>query len=167
MLMHQQQQQQQENLYSPMMSRNPTLPSSSSWHPIHASPCEDMWELPASSSSMSDDTRDDFPTSGLHQEFSIYREDYSTSSNNHEQERRTPMPPTVTVRANHHRHNDHHRRESSRRLSNDDNSRHIRNSGIGLSEKKCVLGDATNTTLRRKNNNTSNTSRRIQTSYFN
>lgn len=156
------QQQQQENLYSPMMSRSPTLPSSSSWHPIHASPSEDMWELPASSSSMSDD-RDDFPTSGLHQEFSFYHEDYSTS-NNHEQERTTPMPPTVTVRANHHQHNDPHR-ESSPRLSNDDN-RNSRNNGIGLSETKCVLGDATNTTLRRKNN-TSNTSRRIQRSFLN
>jgi len=156
-----QQQRQQENLFSPMKSRSSTTVSSiSSWHPINASPSEDMWELPASSSSMSDDL-DDFHTSGLHQQF-IYsdndNDDYITDTIQ-EQDASTSMPPTVTVRTNFHR-NDHHR-DSSPTMSNA--SSDGRNSGIGLSKKKCVLGDATNT-LRRKIN-TSNT-RHIQRSNY-
>ena len=151
------QQQQQDNFYSPMMNGSRTPASSSSWHPIYTSTSQDMWELPSSSSSMSDD-RDDFPTSGLHQELPIYHDDYSTN-NNHEQETLTQMPSTVTIRTHH---NDS-RRDSSSRLNNNNNN-HSRSNGIGLSGKKCVLGDATNT-VRRKNN-TSNT-RRIQRSNFN
>lgn len=160
---------QPENLFSHMARRSPTTASSiSSWHPIHSSPSEDMWELPASSSSMSDD-RDDFHTSGLHQEFSIYmdHDDYSTNTTLQEHDASSTMPPTVTVRTNIHRgnhhHHHHHRRDSSSATSSV--SSRDRNSGIGLSERRCVLGDATNT-IRRKTN-PSITARRIQRSHFN
>mmetsp|Transcript_25787 Transcript_25787/g.56561 ORF Transcript_25787/g.56561 Transcript_25787/m.56561 type:complete len:183 (-) Transcript_25787:340-888(-) len=182
MLMQQQQQQLQQQEYhdtinSPIMSRSSkTILSASSWHPIQSSPSEDMWELPASASSMSmsSDDRDDFPTTpsgyGLHQEFSIYHDpddyQYSSSTNHHEE--RVSMPPTVTVRTTYHQHNHHneHRRySSSATMSN--MSDHNRNStgGVGLSGKKCVLGDATNT-VRRRNSNSNNT-RRMQRNYFN
>lgn len=154
---------QPENLFSPMSRRSPTTASSiSSWHPIHSSPSEDMWELPASSSSMSDD-RDDFHTSGLHQEFSIYmdHDDYSTNTTLQEHDASSTMPPTVTVRTNIHRGN--HRRDSS--LATGSVVSRDRNSRIGLSERRCVLGDATNT-IRRKTN-PSITTRRIQRSHFN
>jgi len=163
MLMQQQQKQYfHENSYSPTMSRIPTTISpSSSWHPIQSSPSEDMWELPASSSSMSDD-RDDFPTSsGLHQEFTIYQDDYPTAHNRNGinnttiQDEQTPMAPTVTVRTT--RSHDDHRRYSVATMSNTSTR-----SSMGLSGKKCVLGDATNT-VRTQNYN----SRRVQRSYFN
>jgi hypothetical protein len=162
-----QQPKQPENIFSPMTSRNPTTASSiSSWHPISASPSEDMWELPTSSSSMSSDDREDFHSSGLHQEFSIYNDnnDYNDYKTNtiHEQHASTPMPSTVTVRTNNHRNN--HRRDSSSLSLMSNASSRGRNSGIGLSEQRCVLGDATNT-LRRKSN-TSNTSS-MQRIYFN
>lgn len=150
----------QENLFSPAMNRSPmTVSSMSSWRPINASPSEDMWELPASSSSMSDD-RDDFHTSGLHQEFSIYNDndDYNTNTIQ-EQDASAPMPPTVSFRTNTFGNN--YRRDSSSTMS--DTSSRGRNSGIGLSKQRCVLGDTTNT-LRRKSN-PSNT-RSIQRSYF-
>jgi len=156
-----QQPKQQDNLFSPVIRRSPTTVSSmSSWHPINASPSEDMWELPASSSSVSDD-RDDFHTSGLHQEFSIYidNDDYSTNTMQ-EQDASMPMPPTVTVRMINHQNGN--RRDSSSTMSVA--SSRSRNSGIGLSGQRCVLGDATNT-LRRKNNSVN--TRRIQRSNFN
>lgn len=164
MIMHQQQQEQyHETIYSPIMNKSSTAKSSaSSWHPIQSSPSEDMWELPASASSMSMslDDRDDFPTTtsgyGLHQEFSIYED---PNEYHHHYEERTSMPPTVTVRTTHHNHNDHRQYSSSATMSNTNG--HNRNSTGG---KKCVLGDATNTV--RTRNNTSNT-RRIQMSYFN
>mmetsp|Transcript_12498 Transcript_12498/g.28851 ORF Transcript_12498/g.28851 Transcript_12498/m.28851 type:complete len:151 (-) Transcript_12498:321-773(-) len=145
-----QQQKQQESLSSSVMRRSPTTVSSiSSWHPINASPSDDMWELPASSSSMSDDG-EDFYTSGLHQEFSIYSDNHdgSINTNNREQDNLTPMPRTVSVRTTR-QHGYYNRRDTSSRMSNGTNR--SRNRGIGLSEDKCVLGDATNT-LRRKNN---------------
>lgn len=148
--------------FSQMARKSPTTVSStSSWHPINASPSEDMWELPASSSSMSDD-RDDFHSSGLYQEFSIYtdHDDYTYSTNTsalpEQQDSRTSLPPTVTIRTiNHHNH-----QETSAVRSG--TSSHSRNS---LSKQRCVLGDTTNT-LRRQNNSTSD-ARRIQRSYFN
>lgn len=153
----QQEPKQQENLFSHMARRSPTTVSSiSSWHPINASPSEDMWELPASSSSISDD-RDDFHASGLHQEFTIYtdHDDYSTNASLSEQDSHTTLPPTVTIRTNH---------NNTRRGITSGASRQNRNNGIGLSKQRCVLGDATNT-LRRQNN-ASNTTRRVQRSYF-
>lgn len=156
-----QQPKQPENLFPHMTSRSTKTASPiSSWHPINASPSEDMWELPASSSSVSDD-RDDFHTSGLHQEFTIYtdNDDYRTNTVR-EQDAHILMPPTVTVRINNHRNTD--RRDSSSTMSSVGSRG--RNSGMGLSERRCVLGDATNT-LRRKSN-TSN-ARSIQRSYFN
>ena len=152
---------QNENLVSPITSRIPMPASStSSWHPISASPSQDMWELPASSSGALDD-RDDFHTSGLHQEFSISSDtdDYSTNTI---QERHSfsSLPPSITVRTSDSRNN--HVRFSPSSISN--RSSRGRTSGVALSGHRCVLGDATNT-LRRKNN-ASNT-RRIQRSYFN
>jgi len=154
---------QPQDLFSHMARRSPTTVSSiSSWHPIHSSPSEDMWELPASSSSFSDD-RDDFHTSGLHQEFSIYHDDYSTNTALSEhQDSRVSLPPTVTFRTNN---DSSHRRDSSSVRSGP--SGRNRN---GISKQRCVLGDATNT-LRRQNNSSNNNStadtRRIQRSYFN
>ena len=174
MLMQQQQQEYHETINSPIMSRSSkTILSASSWHPIQSSPSEDMWELPASASSMSmsSDDRDDFPTTpsgyGLHQEFSIYRDPddyhYGSGTNHH-----ASMPPTVTVRTTQNQHNypNNHRRYSSSATMSSANG-HNRNStgGIGLLGKKCVLGDATNTVRRR--NSTSNNTRRIQRNYFN
>ena len=153
---------QHENLFSPMSSRSTTTTSSvSSWHPLGASPSEDMWELPASSSSMSSDDREDFHSSGLHQEFTIYNDnnDYNNCKTNTAS---TPMPSSVTVRANEHRNN--LRRSSSSLSLMSIGSNRGRNSPTGLSEQRCVLGDATNTL--RKKGNTSNTRRSVQRSYF-
>jgi len=153
----QQQPKQNESIFSPMISRSPTaISSTSSWHPISASPSQEMWELPASSSGISDD-RDDFHTSGLHQEFSIYSDADDYSSNIIQQQNSFPsLPPTITVRTNDQQSN--HRRDSTSTGGRN------RSSGVGLSGQRCILGDATNTL--RRNNNVSNT-RRIQRSYFN
>merc|ERR1711935_1060202 len=150
----------QENLFSPAMNSSPmTISSMSSWRPINASPSEDMWELPASSSSMSDD-RDDFHTSGLHQEFSMYsdNDDYKTNTIQ-EQDTSAPMPPTVSFRTN--TFSNGFLKDSSSTVSNP--SSRSRNSGIGLSKQRCVLGDTTNT-IRRKSNASSTGG--IQRSYF-
>jgi len=150
----------QENLFSPAMNSSPmTISSMSSWRPINASPSEDMWELPASSSSMSDD-RDDFHTSGLHQEFSMYsdNDDYKTNTIQ-EQDTSAPMPPTVSFRTN--TFSNGFLQDSSSTVSN--TSSRSRNSGIGLSKQRCVLGDTTNT-IRRKSNASSTAG--IQRSYF-
>ena len=140
--------QQSENL--PLARRSPTTVSStSSWHPIQASPSDDMWELPSSSSSYSSD---DYGSSSPRQEFSIYvdHDDYSTSTSLSEQ---TPLAHTVTLRSNN--------QASSVR----NGSSSIGRSRNSLSKERCVLGDATNT-LRSRNANNTNT-RRIQRSYFN
>lgn len=156
--MFMQQPKQQENIFSNTARRSPTTVSSiSSWHPINASPSEDMWELPASSSSFSDD-RDDFHASGLHQEFSIYSDpdDYSTTTASlSERHSHASLPPSVTIRTNH---------NNTRRNIANVTSRQNQATGMGLSKQRCVLGDATNT-LRRQNN-ASNTTRRVQRSYF-
>lgn len=152
-----QQPKQQENIFSHMARRSPTTVSSiSSWHPINASPSEDMWELPASSSSFSDD-RDDFHASGLHQEFSIYSDtdDYSATASFSEHPSHSSLPPSVTIRTN--------RNNTHRNITNT-TSRQNQTTGMGLSKQRLVLGDATNT-LRRQNN-ASNTTRRVQRSYF-
>jgi hypothetical protein len=148
-----------------MMSSSPTTVSSvSSWHPISSPASKDMWELPASSSSMSDD-REDFHTLGLHQEFSVCGDDdnYSTST---AQERNvsSPMLPMMTIQTNNHRNDQRRYSSSSSSSTTTSNARSRgRNSGIGLSEQRCVLGDATNT-LRRKNHISD--TRPVQRSYF-
>jgi len=155
-----QQPNQPEKFFSPMRSSSPTTVSSlSSWHPISSSSSKDMWELPASSSSMSDD-REDFHTSGLHQEFSVYGDDdnYSTSTTK-ERNVSSPMLPMMTIQTNSHR-NDQRRYSSSSSSSTTTSNLRSR----GLSEQRCVLGDATNT-LRRKNHISD--TRPVQRSYFN
>lgn len=140
--------QQSENIF--MGRTSPTMGSStSSWHPIQASPSEDMWELPASSSSFSSD---DYGSTGPRQEFSIYvdNDDYSTSTSLSQQ---TPLASTVTLRSN----------NPASSIRNGSNN--IGPSRNGLSKQRLVLGDATNT-LRSRNANNTNT-RHIQRSYFN
>ena len=141
--------QQQENIFS--ARRSPTTVSSvSSWHPINASPSEDMWELPASSSSVSDD-RDDFTSSGL-QEFSIYTDHDDYDGTVSLSDPHTLLPPTVTIRTNTNSNN-------RSALSSASTSRNT-----GLSKQRLVLGDATNTL--RLQNNASNNTRRVQRSHF-
>jgi hypothetical protein len=74
------------------------------------------------------------------------------------------MPSSVTVRANEHR-NNLRRGSSSLSLMSIGSNRGRNSPTNGLSEQRCVLGDATNT-LRPKGN-TSNTRRSVQRSYFN
>eukprot|EP00536_Pseudo-nitzschia_multiseries_P008304 jgi/Psemu1/305639/fgenesh1_kg.209_\ len=171
-------------------SRSPAkIPSASSWswHPIQSSPSEDLWELPACTSSMStgssSDDRDDFVTTTgceheLHREFSVYRDpneddddynDYYYEQPNYQQQSRGDeslrMPsPTVTVRTTPHYRSSTLSSSLPSSVRNNDRNRRRSTMGV-LSGKKCVLGDATNTVQRRRSESSS--TRPIRRSYFN
>ena len=140
--------QQSENIFMGRTSPT-TISSASSWHPIQASPSEDMWELPASSSSFSSD---DYGSSSPRQEFSIYvdHDDYSTSTSLSQQ---TPLASTATLGSNN---------QTSSVTNGSSNNNRSRN---GLSKQRYVFGDVTNTPRSRNANNTN--TRRIQRSHFN
>jgi hypothetical protein len=168
----------QENNYigsspiTPTAVSSSSLSSSSPWHPIHASPSEDMWELPHSTSSTLSSSsynseylnERDYNSSGLqhlHSDENLYTHFFHDDDRN-DRESASTMRNTTTennsylVRG---------QEESSSRF----NITNINNNSVSiLSEKKCVLGDATNTTLRRNNNNNANyATRDIRRSYFN
>ena len=165
----------QENNFSPMSGSSPTTPttvsssSSSPWHPIHASPSEDMWELPHSTSSTLSSSsynseylnERDYNSSGLQhlhsdENFYIHR---------HHDDDRNEMSTMRNTTTENNNYLVRGQEESSSRFNTTSNNN---NSVSILSEKKCVLGDATNTTLRRNNNNANNnTTRGVRRSYFN
>mmetsp|Transcript_59072 Transcript_59072/g.66098 ORF Transcript_59072/g.66098 Transcript_59072/m.66098 type:complete len:159 (+) Transcript_59072:233-709(+) len=155
---------QESNNNSPILSHGtgPTthtspssLSSSSPWHPVHASPSENMWELPSSSSSLSSDDNTYF-----------LNERYYNSSSAQQQLHDHEYVENFYI----HQNDDRNERESMTTVMNTNNDLRREEPSSRLLEKKCVLGDATNT-LRRKGN-TSNThnninTRRIRRSDFN